>query len=475
MFTDVVVRSAKRLSSPKFAAEMASAFALPTDDGTVALIQDIFSKDYEFADSLIDVESRQFVDRVRNSGVQLSEQFTPEDESQRQSSDRDTHSVNASRPTRYRWLLDYLPRQLVKRVRNSDVQRFDQLATKDESQSQSSDRDTHPVNVPKLIRYRWLLDYLPRQIETRKTFTGNVRLENVGISTLSSHAHLPIFIAYHWRTSDGEILSHKGHWTPLPIDLLPGRQLTVPMLIQTPDRPGRYLLDIALVQEGICWLNDGTKTIPIEIVANRPPDLTSKWQVNSLAAESYFADHLRGLELLKTRLERLGKSQPKILEVGGNARPMIHPLPGELYNVDVDIHGLQVGFLATQHSDVDMKFLCADANALPFVDRFFACIVIFSSLHHFPNLPLTLRSLAQKIQPDGFISLLCEPSGHYFGDNIPPDLHEELLQGVNEQTFSLSEYADIFRQAGLEVEEVIVDAGSVKAFLTLPKDCVTDA
>jgi len=245
-------------------------------------------------------------------------------------------------------------------------------------------------------------------------------------------------------------------------------------LIQTPDRPGHYLLEIALVQKGVGWLYDAAKTIPIEIVAKRPPDLTSKWQVNSLAAESYFADHLRGLELLKAKLERLGKPQPKILEVGGNARPMIYTLLGELYNVDVDVHGLQIGFLATQHSGVEMKFLCADANALPFVDRFFDCIVIFSSLHHFPNLPLTLRSLAQKVQPNGFISVLCEPSGHYFGDNIPPDLHAELLQGVNEQTFSLSEYADIFRQAGLEVEEAIVDAGSVKAFLTLAKDCVTD-
>ncbi|HEY9606193.1 MAG TPA: methyltransferase domain-containing protein [Allocoleopsis sp.] len=474
MFTDVVVRSAKRLSSPKFAAEMANAFAIPADVGTVASIQDIFSKDYEFADFLIDVESRQFVDRVRNSGVQLSEQFTTLDGAPSQSNERDTHSVSVSRPTRYRRLLDYLPRRLVQRVRHSGVTRFEQRTTKDELQAQSNERDTPPVNVPKLIRYRWLLDYLPRQIEARKTFTGNVRLENVGISTLSSHAHPPIFIAYRWRTFDGKILSHKGHWTPLPIDLLPSRQLTVPMLIQTPDCPGRYLLEITLVQEDICWLDDGAKTIPIEIVAHRPPDLTAKWQVNSLAAESYFADHLRGLELLKTRLERLGKPQPKILEVGGNARPMIHPLPGELYNVDVDVHGLQIGFLAIQHSDVEMKFVCADANTLPFIDRFFDCIVIFSSLHHFPNLPLTLRSLAQKIQPDGFISLLCEPSGHYFGDNIPPDLHAELLQGVNEQTFSLSEYADIFRQAGLEAEEVIVDAGSVKAFLTLPKDCVTD-
>lgn len=422
MFTDVVVQSAKQLSCPKFAAEMANAFALPADDVTVALIQNIFSKDYEFADSLIDVESRQFVDRVRSSGIQLSEQFP----------------------------------------------------TQDESQCQSIDRDTHPVNVPKLVRYRWLLDYLPRQIEVEKTFTGNVRLENVGISTISSQTHPPIFISYHWRSPEGEILINDGYRTPLPIDLLPGRQLTLPILIYTPDRPGLYLLEITMVNEGVCWLDDGAKTIPIEVVANKPPDLTAKWQVNSLAAESYFADHRRGLELLKERLERLGKPQPKILEVGGNARPMIHTLPGDLYNVDVDVHGLQIGFLAAQHSNVDMKFLCADANALPFVDRFFDCIVIFSSLHHFPNLRLTLRSLAQKVQPNGFIGVLCEPSGHYFGENIPPDLHAELLQGVNEQTFSLSEYADIFRQAGLELEEAIVDAGSVKAFLTLAKDCISD-
>ncbi len=410
LFSDVVVQSAEQRPSQEFAQQMGDAFSLTADTSMVSLIQDIFSKDYRFGDFLIDVESRQFVDRVKNSGNSLSEQ---------------TATSNGA----------------------------------------INGQNDYPVNVSHLVGYQWLLDYLPQQVQISSTFTGNVRLENIGLSAISSHTNPPIFISYHWRDLEGSIVIHEGHRTPIPIELLPGRQLTVPMLITAPSQIGQYLLEITLVHEGIRWIDETAKKILIEIVPNAPLDQASKWQQTQFVSESYAADHHRGIDLLKQRLEGLGKPQPKILEIGGNANPMIQNLSGELYNVDVDVHGLQIGALATQQSGVEVQFICADANALPFVDHFFDCIVIFSSLHHFPDLRTTMKALTRKVQPSGFIAVLCEPVGHYFGSNVHSDFLDELLKGVNEQTFSLTECANIFSYAGLESEDVIVDIGSLKAFL----------
>jgi len=48
---------------------------------------------------------------------------------------------------------------------------------------------------------------------------------------------------------------------------------------------------------------------------------------------------------------------------------------------------------------------------------------------------------------------------------MPKEFEEELLKGVNEQSFELWEYQQMFEQAGLEVVECQVDLGSLKVAL----------
>jgi len=93
---------------------------------------------------------------------------------------------------------------------------------------------------------------------------------------------------------------------------------------------------------------------------------------------------------------------------------------------------------------------------------------MFSSVHHMPDPRASLRHYARKLKPHGLIGALCEPIGHYYGDNIAPTLLNELQNGLNEQTFTLEEWAGIFEDAGLHEREVIIDRGSLKAFLTRP-------
>ena len=247
----------------------------------------------------------------------------------------------------------------------------------------------------------------------------------------------------------------------------PGQQITIPMLIQPPEQAGRYELELCLVQEYVCWHEANSIRIPIEVVSIPLPDMTVDWQKQPLVGSyNYFDDHKRGVSLLKAHLKTLDQVHPKILEIGGNSSPILFDdFPGQLYNLDIDVHGLQIGLLCGNQNNKNVTFLCADAHKVPFPDNYFDCITIFASLHHFPDLRVTLRSLATKINPQGFLAIMCEPVGHPYGEYFDPVFLEELLKGVNEQSFSLSEYAEIFRDSGLVVDHVIVDGSSLKAFL----------
>lgn len=305
-------------------------------------------------------------------------------------------------------------------------------------------------------------------MHTDTTFTGNVRLENIGAVPISSHSAIPTMISYHWHTANGELAVFDGHRTPLPIELLTGRQITVPMKLETPKEPGDYCLELTMVQEGECWLDENAKQIPIKVTAEPLPDLTIGWNISNEPTSSYGEDHKKSIDLLHARLQETGRSRFTLLEIGGNVHPTLFHFNGDLYNVDIDIHSMQIGAMLNKHWSKEVNFICADATALPFPDGMFDAIILCSALHHFPDVRKLLRSLSRKLRPCGFIATLSEPIGHYYGTNISSDLLRELAKGINEQTFTLEEYANIFQAAGLKAE-VIADQGSLKAFLTIPQ------
>jgi ubiquinone/menaquinone biosynthesis C-methylase UbiE len=200
-------------------------------------------------------------------------------------------------------------------------------------------------------------------------------------------------------------------------------------------------------------------------VSATPVDRIGGWNQRMLELE-YDADHLDAIQLAMHHVQGLDVACPRILEIGGNASPMIRDFQGELYNVDIDVHGMQMGHLANRQFGGSVKFFVGDANALPFPDEYFDAILMFSSIHHMPDPRASLRHYARKLKPNGLVGVLCEPIGHYYSDNIAPALLSELQNGLNEQTFTLEEWAGIFEDAGLHEREVIVDHGSLKAFLT---------
>ena len=73
--------------------------------------------------------------------------------------------------------------------------------------------------------------------------------------------------------------------------------------------------------------------------------------------------------------------------------------------------------------------------------------------------------LSDFVADDGLICAVCEPMGHVHRDGIPEEYLAEIRKGVNEQSFALWEYQQMFDAAGLEVAAAQLDVGSVKVAL----------
>jgi SAM-dependent methyltransferase len=155
----------------------------------------------------------------------------------------------------------------------------------------------------------------------------------------------------------------------------------------------------------------------------------------------------------------------RLLEVGGCCHPQMEGTGGELFNVDIDIQTLQVGALSPRRGEGAVHFIAADAADLPFVDAAFDGVVMFSTLHHFVDPAAVLGRLRRLVKPDGFIAVVCEPCSHARLPRVDPGYLRELEQGINEQSFCLEEYAQIFARAGLEAFELVVHYSSLKALL----------
>ncbi len=85
--------------------------------------------------------------------------------------------------------------------------------------------------------------------------TLDVKVENLGPSHLSSdHPRHPVNLSYRWF--EGGRLLIEGPRTPLPMSLPVGRSAQMDLDVTAPRTPGRYELQVSLVQDGYGWLGE---------------------------------------------------------------------------------------------------------------------------------------------------------------------------------------------------------------------------
>lgn len=424
MFRDVEVSRAPMIGEPA-ALALLKAFDAPADPLHVLRMRHISGVRARFGDAQLDTESAQFIDRVRASGHDIPDDPAPDEP--------DPEAVRAG--------------------------------------------STGMAEPDEAARYRWVRDYIPRTLPPGRDLMANIRLHNAGRVTMPHAGRHPMRLAASWHDESGTRMDGPDIRTALPLDLAPGRQMTTTIRLRTPAAPGRYGLRLVVVHEGVGWLDADARTLSIRVAPGADTiDPPAGWSLRAERPESYDADHARASAMLDDWVRLHAPSFPRILEIGGNVSPLIATCPGELYNVDIDLMGLQVGHMLRTARNTEIAFLCADAEELPFAPGAFDAIVIVASLHHFPDPARLLARLRPLLRPQGFIGLFCEPVGHIWPEKLDPDFRAELEKGVNEQSFGAAEYAQIFREARLHVREAVIDFNSLKARLTaLPAQAALEA
>ena len=87
-------------------------------------------------------------------------------------------------------------------------------------------------------------------------FSVTVEARNLGTTRMSSHLASPVFASYHWLDHADRIAEFDGLRTALPCDLYAGDSCRFRMKVVAPPDPGRFELQITLVQELVCWFHD---------------------------------------------------------------------------------------------------------------------------------------------------------------------------------------------------------------------------
>jgi len=76
----------------------------------------------------------------------------------------------------------------------------------------------------------------------------------------------PVQLGNHWLDVDGTLRVQDDGRAGLPADLHCGEQIELDLLVTAPERPGRYLLELDLVQELVAWFADrGSTTLRLTV------------------------------------------------------------------------------------------------------------------------------------------------------------------------------------------------------------------
>jgi len=89
-----------------------------------------------------------------------------------------------------------------------------------------------------------------------------VKIENTGTIPINRSE---IFLSYHWRDAESEVLIWDGARTELPADLAPGEQILTTIDVFTPTVPGSYVMEVDAVKENVGWFSLEGKSNPIQL------------------------------------------------------------------------------------------------------------------------------------------------------------------------------------------------------------------
>ncbi len=319
-------------------------------------------------------------------------------------------------------------------------------------------------------RTEYRLEHVSHSVGERLTVANevwrSVRVRSAGNTVLPAASAKAARVDVRWAAADGSVLPHCTVSTELPVDIEPGREITLILRMRAPADPGTYSLCAHLV-------------VPGEPEA--PPFLTTT--VETVRCElpifeyAYFRDlleygadhHIAMLEAAAFLEERYPDRKASILEIGGGVHPTGHSLAGMGHKVvssDISHSQSILGTLYFRHLRPDLEnslaFISCEGTDLPLADASFDGVMLISAFHHFADPIALLHEMNRVSRPGGFVFIGCETCAPNPAD---PTYREELRRGINEQMWTLAEFTDFFRKTGLRVMRARVDGHSLKVGL----------
>ncbi len=336
-------------------------------------------------------------------------------------------------------------------------------------------QDTPTCTHTEAPRLRLERHYLPPSVAPNQRISANIRVTNVGESTWTSRTNNGLLLSAAWR---GDAASSKNiTQARFPVDITPGRTISLPMPLVTPNKPGNHGLCLQLrrMDTGESVGNRINLQVKVEPLAAKP----NLWQYLCTAIraqpaapiiklrpqiDDYGEDHAVAAAMIENSLDKLGLRNARILEVGSGTHPHTAWLTQhQVVALDISSPLLELGSLYFKDRFIDrLGFICADAFAAPFTPKCFDLVCMFSALHHFQEPETILRQLSGLLKEGGQLAVMCEPVGESLEQ---PETVRDLQKGINEQVFTIAEYRLIFSKAGLATDHMQVDGASLKTLL----------
>ena len=186
-------------------------------------LRDVFGLKFNFKDAALQVEAAQFLNRMRASGL----------------------AIGTSQPA---------------------------------AGAEQPKNTGFPVNTD--IEVAMSLLVAPSTVPRSTLFGLQVALRNNGKSTVSSDGRTPVYLSYFWEQLDRRGQSKpcriEGLRTPLLIDLEPGAQLAMPILVKSPQAVGHYRLRLLPVHENVRWIEEVAVCVEISVA----DDVTGRLDVH---------------------------------------------------------------------------------------------------------------------------------------------------------------------------------------------------
>ena len=305
--------------------------------------------------------------------------------------------------------------------------------------------------------------YIGSELPADVLISHNVRFRNVGKLPIFKTKESGLHLTGSWLTAKGDLVQPKGYPSRFPVTIPPNTEGTVPVWMRTPKHPGSFLLSLGISSADSAPLPSTGWQIPVSIKKKIVPSYKAFSPEVKPKLPDYDEDHREAIRILERAVTKYGAKVG--LELGGSASPMTTNLPCSIMNTDIDAQALQVGnFVFGRRGHANVKFLCCDSHHLPFEDGVFDFAAVFSALHHYSDPLSVLRSAVRVVKREGFLAVMCEPTGHYF-EEPDEEMQGALENGINEQRFSFGEYQRLFHDAGLRIESAQLNADSLKTIL----------